>query len=1276
MSHSQSSFEVQNFQQCLSTDRAALVRLQKKSRTQYSEALEKAVAESITRREKRCLQRPHSNFNAQLPFVNHVDELSEAILHNQVVIVCGETGSGKTTQLPQLCIDLGLADAGVIGHTQPRRIAAQTVCSRIADELNSEVGAAVGYKIRFRDRSSDSAYVKLMTDGILLAETQSDRWLDQYSTLIIDEAHERSLNIDLLLGFIKQLLPRRPDLKLIVTSATIDPERFAAYFNNAPIFNISGRSYPVDVRYRCADEADQDNLQSLCDAVEELNAVAREDMLVFFPGERQIREAAHKLGKKFGRDYDILPLYARLSATEQHRIFKAHSKRRIVLATNVAETSLTVPGIRYVIDTGLVRLSRYSWRARVQRLPIEKTSQASANQRSGRCGREETGICIRLYDEEDFLSRDEFTEAEILRSNLASVILQMNDLKLGSIHKFNFIESPDSRLINDGYRLLFELGATDSEDRVLKHGHRIAGLALDPRLAHMLIRAPALNCLSEILIIVSALSVQDPRSASEENRQAANEKYQLWQHDSSDFLFWIALWKCLAEQSATLSRNQFSRWCRKHYLSYPRLREWQDIYQQLKQQFKALKYRFNTTDAEEDNIHRCIFSGIPSHIACFDREGQFEVTRGRRLRIFPASTLAKQAPKWIMAFSLIETSRLYAHSVARFNPQWAMLDASHLHQYEYYEPHWQARQGRVAAFRNTRIYGLLVEGGKRINFAAVDPQQSRHIFIQNALVDGDYVTRAEVILANRKLTEHYRQQEDKYRRRDILLSDRLLFEFYDTRLPAEAVDAPSFEAWIKQQSPSQLGKLRFLVSDIADDSVAPENRNGFPEQITLRGQTLELDYLFEPGNEFDGVTVALPLALLNQFKEQDFDRLVPGLLPEKVESLIRGLPRKLRKNFMPVNEFVEACILRLDDSTDLLVSLQQSLRAMTGVTIELDEWRGVNIDTHLQAHFALYDGKNCITHSHNLTELQQQFGEQARTQFEHHLQHHKSLARSGLVDWDFSHLPEHVTLRRNGQSLRAYSALVDYEDSVAIELFETRSDAEFYHATGVARLFYLQLGESIKYLQKKLPQIGQTALLYSAMGTRTELSADLVLAAVFACFLTGELPQTREEFVDSLLKNRPQFINTANQLAELVHSILLLRQNVRNQLDRQNLPQNHREDIVGQLQGLIYAGFIRDITTTQLSRLPAFLQGILKRMQNFKPGSQRLDIQLETIQTYQQQYLQFYQQESSDYKKLDSLRWMIEEFRIGCFAQPMKTRFPVSEKKIENHIAAMKVYYD
>ena len=1244
--------------------------LLKKSRREGKKSqLQDAVSASIAQVALRQKNRPAANFNQELPFFEHREELAEVIFKNQVVIVCGETGSGKTTQLPQLCVELGLADKGLIGHTQPRRIAAQSVCSRIAEELKTELGSAVGYKIRFQDRSDPAAYIKLMTDGILLAETQTDRWLNQYSTLIIDEAHERSLNIDLLLGYIKQLLPRRPDLKLIVTSATIDPGRFSRYFTDAPIVNISGRGYPVEMRYRPGADDDRDNLQLLTDAIDELDAVAREDILVFFSGERQIREAAERLSKRYAREYDVLPLYSRLSPNEQKKIFQKHHKRRIVLATNVAETSLTVPGIRYVIDTGLARLSRYSWRARVQRLPIEKISQASANQRSGRCGRLAPGICIRLFSEEDFESRDEFTEPEILRSNLASVILQMNDLKLGSIHEFDFVESPDSRLINDGYRLLFEIGATDKDDRILKHGHAIAQLPVDPRLAHMLIRANDLGCLSEMLIIVSALSIQDPRSASNENRQAANEKYKSWQDQNSDFSFWINLWLDLQAQQKELSRNAFSRWCQKHFLSYLRLREWQDIYQQLRQQLKQQKFRFNGTVADADAIHRCIFSGIPSHIANFDKDRQFQGTRGRQLMIFPGSSLAKQTPKWLMAFSLIETSKLFAHGVARFDPQWAMQDAAHLHQYEYYEPHWQARQGRVAAFRNTRIYGLLVEAGKRVNFAAIEPKQSRQIFIQSALVEGDYRSRVDVIKANRKLIEHYQQQEEKYRRRDILISDRLLYEFYDARLPAEAVDAPSFEAWIKKQSKENIDELRFLHHEIADPSVDEEKRHGFPEQIQVHGQNLNLEYRFEPGHDFDGVTLHLPLVLLNQFKAQDFERLVPGLLQEKIEGLIRCLPRKLRKNFVPVNEFATACLQRDDSNIDLLESIQGSLQAMTGVSVPLSEWQNSKLETHLKMHFALFDGKKCFEQTHDLDSLQTQFSDQARAQFDDQVQHNESIARSGLSDWDFDQLPAYTNIQQGKQAIRAYPALVDYSDSVSIELFETRAEADFYHSSGIARLYYLQLGDSIKYLGKNLPQIEKTALMYSAMGSRAELLEDLLMAAIFRCFFDGKLPENKEQFSERLQQQRGNFINCANLMAEQAHQILSIRLQVRNELESSAIPRNHQNDMQTQLDGLVYAGFIREIDNRQLPRVPAYLQAMLKRLQNYKPASPRIDSQLETVQCYQQKYLLFYQSDNYDYKKIEALRWMIEELRIACFAQPMKTRMPVSETKIDKLIS-------
>jgi len=1275
MSPHQPSFKAQIVQQCYVADRPKLLRLLKKlgagkNNESKRQGLIQAISDSIEKVRHRQQHKPASRLDQSLPFYQNRQDLADALSTNQVVIVCGETGSGKTTQLPQLCLDLGLADQGLIGHTQPRRIAAQSVCNRIAEELKTELGQAVGYKIRFNDRSDPSAFIKLMTDGILLAETQNDRWLNQYSTIIIDEAHERSLNIDLLLGYIKQILPRRPDLKLIVTSATIDPQRFSSYFSDAPILNISGRTYPVEIRYRpvAEDERDRDRQQALVDAIDELMQVAVEDVLIFFAGERQIREAAEKLSKIYQRDYEVLPLYSRLSYSEQKKIFQRHSKRRIVLATNVAETSITVPGIRYVIDTGLARISRYSWRSRIQRLPIEKISQASANQRSGRCGRLAPGICIRLYDKEDFNARPEFTEPEILRTNLASVILQMNLLGLGSIQAFNFVDSPDSRLINDGFRLLFELRATDQSDHILKLGRQIASLPVDPRLAAMLLRAEQLGCLSEILVIVSALSIQDPRDIQLEHRQAAQEKHKSWQHAHSDFLFWWNLWQELLRQKAELSRNQFSRWCRKHYLSYMRIREWQDIYQQLKQQLRDSKFRLNTTAADEDTIHRSIFYGIPSHIASFDGEKEFQATRSRQLVIFPGSGLARQTPRWIMAFAMIETTRLYAHGVARFNPQWAMQDAVHLHQYEYYEPHWQSRQGRVAAFRNTRIYGLLVEGGKRVNFAAIDAMQSRQIFIQRALVEGDYQTTIEVIRSNRKLIDHYQHQEDKHRRRDILISDQQLYEFYDSLLPAEAVDAPSFESWMKSQSKVVVERLRFSDENLLAQEPRADSAAEFPPEIQIRNQTLKLDYCFDPGSEFDGVTVHIPLVLLNQFKADDFDWLVPGLLKEKIEALIRRLPGKLRKNFIPVNEFTEACYRRVNAEANLYQELQLALQQMTGVEVTAKDWQPEAIDGHLNMHYFLEDQGSKVAQSNDFQALQVEYGGRANQDFEQQVQHDGSIARSGISDWDFDGWKSQVMIQQQSQTICAFAALVDYQESVSIELFETENEADFYHATGIARLIYLQLGPTIKYLKKNLPLIDQTALMYSALANKAELVEDILMASIFACFLSEKLPDSRQTFSDCIAQNEGRFIDQANALADLTNQVLTLYREFKAALDESSLPTNHLDDMREQGEHLVYEGFLRDTPRSSLSRMPAYFQAIQKRLQNYKANSPSIEANLESVRSAWNEYLSLYQNEESDYKKLEQLRWLIEEYRIACFAQPMKTRVPVSEKKLKKLI--------
>ncbi len=1271
------SFKRQIFERCALADRSRLLKLlrqtrDKKPAQQSRKDLIRAIERSIQMVEQRASKRPRVSLNRDLPFFQKRDELKQVIRDNQVVIVCGETGSGKTTQLPQICIDLGLADKGKIGHTQPRRLAARSVTSRIAEELNTRPGEAVGFKIRFTDTTNPDAYVKLMTDGILLAEIQHDRWLNEYQALIIDEAHERSLNIDLLLGYIKTLLPKRPDLKLIITSATIDPERFSRYFGDAPMVTVSGRTYPVEVRYRPVideEQKDRDRVQAVVDALDELFKVSPQDTLIFFAGERQIREAADRIRRRF-HQYEVLPLYARLSNEQQQRIFKQGRQRKIILSTNVAETSLTVPGIHYVIDTGLARISRYSWRAKVQRLPIEKISQASANQRAGRCGRIAEGICIRLYDEEDFNNRAEFTEPEILRTNLASVILQMDSLRVGHIRDFDFIEPPDARLINDGYRLLHELKAVKPDDTVTRLGKTIGRFPIDPRLARMLVRAGELGCLKEMLIIVSVLSVQDPRDLSAENRQAANEKFKLWQDAKSDFSGWLNLWHEIQTQKQDLSRNQFAKWCKKQYLSWLRVREWQDIHYQIRVLARELKLYFNGSEADIDLVQRAILSGIPSHIAYHDQDGLYKTTRNREAAIFPASALARKTPKWIMAFSLIETGRLYAHVVSVLNPQWAISDLQHLHQYEYYEPHWQEKQGRVGAYRNTRIYGLLIEGGKRVNFASIDQKASREIFIREALVEGRFKTRIEFIKANRKLIDFYRDQEERERRRDLLIGDEVIFDFYDQRLPAAIVDAVTFEAWAKNLDADAIRDLTLFDQDVLATDHEKDTQT-YPETLTVKNQTLRLQYVFDPGDEADGVTVLIPLAVLNQFEDADFDYLVPGLLLDKVQALIKGLPKHLRKNFIPVPEFARACTDALEQDKPLYPQLSEQLRRMTGIKVALDEWRPDKIDRHFLMRYCLQDKGVTVASARSLAELKGDYADTARQRFETQAQYADSVSREGLVSWDFECLADQVELKQDGSIITAYPALVDYQDTVAIELFETREDARFYHVGGIARLIAFELRDSVKYLRRNLPGIEQAALMYSAIGSRQELVDDIIMAGISECFLTGQLPQHKSGFDALVAENKAAFISTVNQTAELVHKVLGLHREVRARLQNSKLVPAHREDLLEQCDYLVYAGFVRDIPYRYLTRLPVYFQAMLKRLDKTDQNPEPADRALPVVRDLWQHYLQLEQDAKGTAEQLQTLRWIIEEFRISSFAQPMKTRGPASENRIRKLIDKM-----
>ncbi len=863
---------------------------------------------------------PKVTYPDNLPVSQKQAEIAKAIEEHQVVIIAGETGSGKTTQIPKICLALGRGVKGFIGHTQPRRLAARTVAARIAEEMESELGHYVGYKVRFTDQVSEQTHIKLMTDGILLAEIQNDRMLTQYDTIIIDEAHERSLNIDFILGYLKQLLPRRPDLKVIITSATIDPQRFSRHFNKAPVIEVSGRTYPVEVRYRplFVDKKggdknegleERDELQGIFDAVEELAREGLGDILIFMNGEREIRDTADALRKLNLRDTEVLPLYARLSNAEQNKVFQPHAGRRIVLATNVAETSLTVPGIRYVIDPGTARISRYSWRTKVQRLPIEPVSQASANQRKGRCGRVADGICIRLYSEEDFNSRPAFTDPEILRTNLASVILQMLALGLGNMEAFPFVEPPESRHIKDGLTLLKELeavrelpatGDREAKLQLTETGRQLSRIPLDPRLAKMVISAAQTGCLSEVMVITSALSIQDPRERPMEKKQAADEQHRRFEDKDSDFLAFVNLWNYLKEQQDALGSNPFRRMCQKEFLSYLRVREWQDIHFQLRQTVKELGFKANHEPADFKTVHCALLTGLLSHIGNKDLEKpEFLGARNGRFHLFPASGLFKKPPKWVMAAELVETSRLYARINAKIEPEWVEPLAGHLIKLHHSDPHWSKKNGAVMAKEKVTLYGLTLVNERTINFSRIDPALCRELFIRRALVEGDFETRHRFFSDNRKLLAEVEALEHKSRRRDILVDDEDLFRFYDARLPEEVISTRHFDKWWKEAQKQDAELLNFEKEMLMKGDAAHISDLDYPNFWQQGRLKLKLTYQFEPGEAADGVTLHIPLPLLNQVEVKGFEWLIPGLRHELLVALIKSMPKPMRKNFVP-----------------------------------------------------------------------------------------------------------------------------------------------------------------------------------------------------------------------------------------------------------------------------------------------------------------------------------------------------------------------------------------
>jgi ATP-dependent helicase HrpA len=1220
---------------------------------------------------------PPVSYPEELPVSQRKDDILAAIRDHQVVVVAGETGSGKTTQLPKMCLELGRGTYRLIGHTQPRRLAARTVAERISEELDTPLGTAVGYQVRFTDRVSQRTMIKIMTDGILLNEIQRDRDLRRYDTLIIDEAHERSLNVDFILGHLKELLPRRPDLKLIITSATIDPQRFSRHFDNAPVVEVSGRMYPVEVRYRpitdADDDSDRDVIQAICDAVAELRREPPGDVLVFASGEREIRDAADALRKLKLPDTEILPLYARLSAAEQHRVFQPHRGRRIVIATNIAETSLTVPGIRYVVDPGTARISRYSNRTKVQRLPIEPISQASANQRKGRCGRLSDGICIRLYAESDFGSRPEFTDPEILRTSLAAVILQMTAARLGNVETFPFIDPPDRRNITDGVRVLEELRALE-RGRLTGLGRRLAQLPVDPRLARMVLEAGDNGCVDEVLVIVSALAIQDPRERPSDQRQAADEKHARFADPGSDFLAYLNLWRYLEDRQKTLSGNQFRKLCKAEFLHFLRIREWQDVHSQLRQVAQDLGLSVRRSGDPEpepevppERIHVSLLAGLLSHVGIRDAvKRDYLGARNSRFSVFPGSALFRKQPQWVMAAELVETSRLWARIVARIEPSWIEPLAAHLIRRNHSEPHWEKKQGAVMAYEKVTLYGVPIVARRKVNYARIDPKLSRELFIRHALVEGDWDTRHQFFHRNRELLEEVGDLEHRARRRDLVVDDETLFDFYDQRIPADVVSARHFDSWWKKTCRDQPDLLEFDVEMLVNPAAAGVTRNDYPDVWDLDGVALPLTYQFEPGTDADGVTVRIPLALLGRVSPEPFDWQVPGLREDLVTALIRTLPKSLRRNFVPVPDHVRDILAELPDQPDgpLLPTLERELRHLTGITVPRDAWRPDLVPAHLRVNFRVVDvAGERLAEDRDLAALVDRLRPKVRETVSAAA---GELERHGLRTWSFGTLPRTVEQERAGYRVTAYPALVDERDSVGIQVVETEVEQRHAMWQGTRRLLLLTLPSPATFTQGRLTNRQKLALSRNPHGGVVAMLADCAGCAVGRLVSEAGGPVFDEAGFQRLREAvRSGFVDATLDVLGVVEQILSEAYEVTSRLSVGNPATTASlADIRGQVSALVYPGFVTDTGAERLPDLVRYLKAVRSRLDKLPANPARDRQVMSQVAEVREAYQELVAELGADRDDVRAVRWMIEELRVSLFAQHLGTAHPVSAKRI------------
>jgi len=1264
---------------------------------------------------------PEIEYDEKLPVAVKKSELVELIKNNQVVVIAGETGSGKTTQIPKICLEAGLGVHGRIGCTQPRRLAARSVAERIAEELGSSLGQLVGYQVRFLDQVHQDSLIKVMTDGILLAEVQNDRFLNKYEAIIIDEAHERSVNIDFLLGILKQLLPKRPDLKVIVTSATIDTQRFAKHFEmngkKPPVVEVSGRTYPVEVRYRplasyeddAGNQVEQDRVDAIISAIDEL---ALEDpfgdVLVFQVGERDIKETAEALRKHQMKNTDVVALYARLSMAEQQRVFQTAQNRRIILSTNVAETSLTVPGIKFVIDPGQVRISRYSVRNKVQRLPIEKISQASANQRKGRCGRVSDGICIRLYDEEDFRARPEFTDPEIHRTALSSVILTMTQLRLGDVKKFPFIEAPEDKSINDGFRQLHELGAIDDKRRITNEGKQIAKLPIDPSVAKMVIEGEKNGVLAELIIIAAVLSIQDPRDINETTMQAARTAHKQFEDGRSDFLFFLNLWRFYEHQRRHLSQNKLRKLCKTNFLSYLRMREWHDLTKQLEHSLKDIGMKVGElhlyeevsktlqngqkgevterlSDLHSIALHRSLMAGLLGNISTRGDEKSYLGARNTKLFIHPSSSLFKRKPKWMLSAELVETSKLFARTNASIDVRWVESLAKHLIKHSYADPHWQKKAGQVGAYESLTLYGLPIVTKRPCNYGPINPTESRKIFLRHGLAEGQLDTKAEFFVHNQALIEKILKLESKLRRPDILVDDEVLYDFYAERIPSDIYSKPAFEKWVKQTqktAPKTRQDLFLTEKNLMRQQTDDAFLLDYPDQVSIRNQiSLDVDYHFEPGKPKDGLIYHIPLANLNNLESEYFEWLTPALLKEKTTFYIKSLPKALRKQFIPAPQYAELVLgemgqHRLAPSGKVERFENQlvwALNRRANDKVSSSDFANLDLPSHLTPYFILEDDKGkTLAENTELHQLKSDYQHLVDAKIHRH-QKKKSHPNRVVTQWDFGDLALSKTIKAQGREMLAYPALQLTEDKIVLSLMGEAESAKQAHAEAVIRLIESLLQDKLKYLQKKLP-MQKACLCYAPYGTCQALTQQVIDRALSQIIPHPEAIRKQNDFEAALETVRSNWVEVAQKIAQRVNDILVNHQKIAKQVRGKANPRwlASLTDIKGQLDDLISTDFVRKTPEKWFHQMPRYLKALDQRLQKIDQDPSKDQKGIAEMRPLLQQFQQLAEEPVyQNSPQLVEIRWMLEELRISLFSQPMKTIMPVSIKRIEQRFKAM-----